>query len=174
VIQTTYHYPVLPDTKLKAEIFQQQWLHNLGMQVNLAAHEFSVHWQMIRDGDYAGVADYAFFAPYFDPNPFLEQFSTVGPGNPSGWTDPGYAAMLAEANRALDPRARMRRLVACEERLLRAMPFIPLYVDVWAYLQKPFVRGLRGNRLADMRSFKYAWIDTNWKPGAERPQMSPK
>jgi ABC-type transport system substrate-binding protein len=162
-VETTYHYPVLPDSQLKGEIFQEQWRRNLGIRVSLAAHEFSVHWEMIRNGNYDGVADYAFFAPYFDPNPFLEQFSTGGPGNPAGWTDPVYAGMLADANRTINPQTRMTRLADCEQRLMRAMPFVPLYVDAWAYLQKPFVRALRGNRLADMRSFKYAWIDTNWR-----------
>ncbi len=43
-----------------------------------------------------------------------------------------------------------------------AMPLIPMYFDVWAYLRKPYVRGLASN-LFDTRSFKYAWIERNWK-----------
>jgi len=35
--------------------------------------------------------------------------------------------------------------------------------DAWAYLRKPFVRGLTSN-LFDTRAFKYAWIDRNWRP----------
>jgi oligopeptide transport system substrate-binding protein len=164
VLDVTYHFPILSDSKLKAEVLQQQWRRNLGIRVNLAAREFNVHWQMVRDRDYSGVADYAFFAPYYDPNPFLEQFSTSGSGNPTGWTDPTYSSMLAEANRTLDPQARMTKLADCEKRLLISMPFVPLYLDTFAYLQKPFVRGLASNPLGDMRAFKYAWIDTRWRP----------
>jgi oligopeptide transport system substrate-binding protein len=163
-LEVTYHYPILPDTKPKFEILQEQWRRHLGIRVKAAPREFNIHWQMIRDGDYTGVADYALFAPYLDPNPFLEQFLAVGPGNPAAWTDPAYNAMLASANRTLEAAARMARLAQCEQYLLKAMPFIPLYFDVWAYLQKPYVKGLRGNRLADMRAFKYAWIDTHWRP----------
>jgi hypothetical protein len=44
-----------------------------------------------------------------------------------------------------------------------SMPLIPIYQNVWTYLQKPFVRGLAFNAL-DKHPFKYGWIDTNWRP----------
>ena len=71
--------------------------------------------------------------------------------------------MLAKANATLDPSVRAERLAGCEEHLLRAMPFVPVYHDVWAYPQKPYVRGISPN-VMDVHSFKYAWIDTNWRP----------
>ena len=43
------------------------------------------------------------------------------------------------------------------------MPVLPLYHNVQAYLQKPYVRGLPAGQV-DAVSFKYAWIDTNWQP----------
>ena len=161
-LEIEYHFPTLPETKLKGEMLQQQWRHHLGVRLNLVMREFSVHWKMVVDGDYSGVADYAFLPTYFDPNPYLDPFVSAGSGNPTGWTDPGYVSMLADANRTLHPSSRMAKLSACEERLLAAMPLLPLYFDAWAYLQKPFVRGLTSN-LFDIRAFKYAWIDTNWR-----------
>ena len=62
-----------------------------------------------------------------------------------------------------DPAARMQRLADCERYLLKSMPVIPIFHNVWLYLQKPFVRGLEGNAL-DKHPFKYSWIDTNWRP----------
>ena len=70
--------------------------------------------------------------------------------------------MLADANGTLDRGERMRKLAGCEEQMLGAMPIIPMYFDVWAYLRKPYVRGLTSN-LFDTRAFKYAWIDRNWR-----------
>jgi ABC-type oligopeptide transport system substrate-binding subunit len=162
-LDLAYHFPVLPETKLKAEMLQQQWRHHLGIRLNLTMREFSLHWKMVFNGDFSGVADCAFLPTYFDPNPYLDPFVTAGTGNPSGWTDPEYCSMLVDANRTLDTAGRMKKLARCEERLLRAMPVLPLYFDTWAYLQKPFVRGLTSN-LFDIRAFKYVWIDTNWKP----------
>jgi ABC-type oligopeptide transport system substrate-binding subunit len=72
--------------------------------------------------------------------------------------------MLGDANRTFSPQERMLKLRHCEQLLLSGMPFIPLYFDAWAYLQKPFVKGLRSNVLGDLRAFKYAWIDTKWRP----------
>ena len=88
VLDITYHFPILNDGKLKSEILQQQWHRNLGIRVNLAPREFNAHWQMVRDKEYSGVADYGFLITYYDPNPYLDPFSTPGPGNPTGWTDP--------------------------------------------------------------------------------------
>jgi hypothetical protein len=43
------------------------------------------------------------------------------------------------------------------------MPILPLCYNTWSILQKPFVRGLPPN-LLDLRLFKYASIDTDWRP----------
>jgi ABC-type transport system substrate-binding protein len=162
-LELTYHIAALSDYKLRGEMLQQQWRRNLGIRVNLAVHEFSVHWKMVLEGDYSGVAEYAFLMTYFDPNPYLDLFLTPGVGNPTGWTDPAYASMLANANRTLDRQERMTRLANCEKLLLRAMPVIPLYFEALTFLQKPFVSGLTSNPF-DIRAFKYARIDTNWRP----------
>ena len=58
---------------------------------------------------------------------------------------------------------RMRKLATCEERLLSAMPMLPLFFDSYAYLQKPYVKGMSLNVL-DLPAYKDIRIDTNWKP----------
>lgn len=161
-LEIVYHFAVFPETKLKSEILQQEWQRHLGIRVSLMVRAFDTHWNMVLEDAYAGVADFAFLPNYFDPNPFLDPFITAGDGNSSGWTDPVFASMLADANRTLDPQQRLAKLSGCEKHLLRAMPVLPLYTDVWALLQKPFVRGLTSN-LFDIRAFKYSWIDTNWR-----------
>ena len=70
------------------------------------------------------------------------------------------AASAAFAGATNDPKRRMERLSASEARLLRGMPFIPLYFDSWNYLERPEVRGLRLNPL-DVPSLKYVWIDSS-------------
>ena len=71
--------------------------------------------------------------------------------------------MLAQANSTLDNGERMRKQAECERYVLRSMINLPLFYNTWSCLQKPFVRGLPFN-LVDYRHFKYAWIDTNWRP----------
>ena len=70
--------------------------------------------------------------------------------------------MVDHANAEAKAPARMRKLAACEERLLRAMPVLPLFFDSYSYLQKPYVGGM--TREFDAPQFKYTWIDTNWRP----------
>ena len=46
---------------------------------------------------------------------------------------------------------------------VRAMPVIPIFHDTWTYLEAPYLRGLKPNPFAAPQ-FKYAWIDTTWRP----------
>ena len=110
----------------------------------------TMSWQRSRRGD------------YLDPNALLEWYVTGGPLSAS-WSDPKYDAMLAHAKATVDVAARMYGLAECETYLLRAMPILPLLFYGFAGFQKPYVRGL-GTNLLDAHPFKYAWIDTNWKP----------
>jgi ABC-type oligopeptide transport system substrate-binding subunit len=95
----------------------------------------------------------------------LDRRSFLGLGSLTlaGWFDPQYDSMLAKAKATVDPAIRMERLAECERYLLRAMPFVPVYHDVWAYPQKPYVRGIVPNAM-DVHPLKHAWIDTNWRP----------
>jgi len=161
-LEIQYHFPILPETRQVAEMLRQQWLHRLGIRLKLVPREFNAHWNMVLAAEFSGVAEFALAPLYFDPNPFLDPFVTVGSGNPTGWMDADYCALLAEANRTIAPNERIAKLAQCEERLLKAMPLIPFYWDAWTYLRKPFVRGL-GTNLFDTRAFKYAWIDRRWR-----------
>lgn len=47
--------------------------------------------------------------------------------------------------------------------LLQAMPILPLSHDVQPKLRESFLKRL-GSNLLNPEQFKYAWIDTNWRP----------
>lgn len=156
-------YPNFQETRLKAEILQSQWQNELTVRVNVTIQEFKTFLQNQYSLNYSGVTDSADWGYYRDPTWFLSEFTTGASANVAGWSDPHYDSLLAMATATLDRATRMERLAECERRLLRAMPFVPLYHDVWAYPQKPFVRGITPN-VMDAHPLKYAWIDTSWKP----------
>jgi oligopeptide transport system substrate-binding protein len=162
-LEVLYHFPMLPEARPKAEIVQQQWLHHLNISVKLMPREFNVHWRMVLEGDYTGVADFAALPLYLDPNGFLEKFSGEPNSNPSGWSDAAYISELKTANATLSRTVRMQRLARCEKRVLSAMPLLPCYYAAWSYLCKPFVCGF-DSHLFDVRAFKYVRIDPNWRP----------
>ena len=156
-------YPRRPSTQDLPEILQQQWRKTLGAEVVMSVQEEKAWLQRRNALQYRGVAERGWWGDYLDPNSFLEPFlsgpSIIG----SGWSDPRYDSMLAAANASADPSERMRKLAHCERFLLRAMPILPLYYNTLTYLQKPYVRGLEPRKVDIMR-FKYASIDTNWRP----------
>src|SRR5436305_13892849 len=45
-VEITYHFPELPETGPRAEMLQQQWLHNLGIRLKLAPRDFNAHTNM--------------------------------------------------------------------------------------------------------------------------------
>lgn len=146
-------------------ILQQQWRHTLGADVSLTAQEEKVWIQARGALAYKGVSERGWIGDYLDPNAFLEAFltgSNMSNISGAGWSDPRYDAMLAEANAATGPDERMRKLADCERHLLRHMPILPLYYNVFSYLRKPYVHGFDPRHLGLVR-FKHVWIDTSWR-----------
>jgi oligopeptide transport system substrate-binding protein len=153
-------FPDRTRSKEIAEILQAQWQANLGVRVNLMMLESNVCDQMAASVSYRGIIESGAGADYTDPNSILEVFT----GHfDSGWVDVGLGQLLEAANREFNTAERMRKLAACEERLLRAMPVLPLFFDSYCYLEKSYVRGMCTNVLG-LPQFKTAWIDMNWRP----------
>jgi oligopeptide transport system substrate-binding protein len=149
------------------EVLQDQWRGVLGVDVRIERQEFKVWIQSLIDVAYDGVAAGGWTAKYYDPNGFIDFFASGSDQSGTGWSDPTFDAMLAEANATVDPKERLRKLAACERFLLKAMPMLGIYAAFWPYLQKPYVRGMPHNPL-DERQFEYAWIDAHWGQAESR------
>ena len=143
-----------------AQILQAQWRANLGARVNLTMVEQNVWGQMATLVSYRGIIESGLGLDCADPQGIFDVFT--GRMDGSGWIDPGLDLLLDAANAEFDATVRMRKLAACEERLMRAMPVLPLFFDSYCYLEKPFVGGMTRNVLG-MPQFKTAWIDTKWR-----------
>ena len=153
----------LPLGPMIGPMLRQQLAEVLGAELSIDVQEHKAWEQTLLDLTYEGLADGGDWGTYVDPSYFLGKYVSGSSNNGTGWEDSRYDAMLAEANSVLDPAARMNGLAECERHVLRSMPTIPLCYNTWSYLQKPFVRGLPFN-LLDLRLFKYASIDTSWRP----------
>jgi len=123
------------------------WKQALGAQVSILNQEWKVYletrrfpqqWDMIRMGWIGG---------WEDPSIFLEVLLTGSDFNDSGFTDPEYDRMLAEANLLVDMKARAAALAAAESRMLEQYPVIPLYYYTTNRLVRPEVAGYRINIL---------------------------
>jgi ABC-type oligopeptide transport system substrate-binding subunit len=116
--------------------------------------------QTLASVSYRGIIESGSGPDYADPNGIFDDFT--GRIDGSGWVDAWFDQLLQAANAEFDTTVRMRKLAACEERLLRAMPVLPLFFDSYCYLEKPFVGGMTRN-VHGVPQFKTAWIDTNWR-----------
>lgn len=130
---------------------------NIEPRVNVM--EFSVLWPAYLAHALPGLVLAVSTMSYPDPYGLLSGWFT----DMVVWHDAAYVSELDEANGALDPQARMRRLARCEARLLEAMAVIPVCFMPNNYITKPYVRGMKRDLSGDIY-FRYAWIDTAWKP----------
>jgi oligopeptide transport system substrate-binding protein len=105
------------------------------------------------------------------PNTFIDFFVSGADQSGTGWSDPTFDSMLAEANATVDSNERLRKLADCERFLLKAMPMLGIYGASWPFLQKPDVRGIPSNPL-DENLFEYGWIDTRWRQPESRPSSA--
>lgn len=143
-----------------AEIMAQQWRTNLHIRPRLVPAEYNPAITDMRAGNFAVITD-AWSADFIDPMAMLTPaYVTVASG---GWTDARYLALLDDANLTRDPATRFRKLALAEARLMHEMPIIPVNFDHSHTLLKPYVRGLRADLLS-YTYFRYAWIDTGWRP----------
>lgn len=149
------------------EIVQQQWHDHLHVVVSLVSQEMKVFLQTQNNLQYNAVSQLSWIGDYIDPNTFLDLFESNSFNNGTGWADAKYDAMIREANSTTDATARFEKLSDCEKYLLKAMPAIPLYFATNVYLQKPYVRAFTPT-LNDLHSYKYVWVDRNWKEGSEQ------
>ena len=154
--------PIRNGSREVARIVQSQWRENLGVNLRLREVEETTWEQNAIHAEYRNAIEDSWTAFYEDPYDFLVEF---GPAHyvATTWTDPAFDTALEAANRLADADERSRALFACEEHILRAMPAVPISFETWAYFQAPYLRGMRPNPFG-ASIFKYAWIDTHWRP----------
>jgi oligopeptide transport system substrate-binding protein len=142
-----------------AEILQERWRRELGVEVVIVQKEFKMFLAAINDQS----RDYTFArgrwnAEFPDPLTFLGIFATGNGVNGTGWSDPNYDALLAAANAELDPGRRLAALERAETYLLDHTPIAPVYWGTRTILVHPSVRGWKNSPLL-FRNYKDVWLE---------------
>jgi oligopeptide transport system substrate-binding protein len=116
---------------------QDMWERELGVRVNLAKQEWKVYLNSMSTLDY-DIARSSWVGDYPDPNTFLDMFLTGGGNNRTGWSNPDYDRLIADAAREVDPARRMAILREAETLLVaREAPICPLYYYVGIQIYDP-------------------------------------
>jgi oligopeptide transport system substrate-binding protein len=127
---------------------QSMWRRELGVNVQLLRQEWKVYLRSLSSLDF-DIARSSWVGDYPDPNTFLDMFVTGGGNNRTGWGDPRYDKLIADAAAETDPAGRHDILRAAEKILVcQQMPVCPLYFYVGIQLHAADkLGGIDGNLL---------------------------
>jgi oligopeptide transport system substrate-binding protein len=127
-----------------AEVIQQQWNNNLGIDVELRNLEWATFLDTLQQKQYQ-VARSGWIGDYPDPNTFLDMFVTDGANNQTGWSNETYDKLIKDAAAESDPHKRMEILHEAETILMEELPIIPIYFYVSINMVHPRVKGFSAN-----------------------------
>lgn len=127
-----------------AEVIQQQWKENLGIDIELRNLEWAVYLDSVSKTDF-DIARAGWVPDYSDPNTFLDMFVTGGGHNNTNWGLPEYDRLIAAA--AAEPNAakRLDVLHQAEQLLMDELPIIPIYSYVTINLVNTRVKNFAPN-----------------------------
>jgi oligopeptide transport system substrate-binding protein len=121
------------------------WKEALGVKTTLYAEEFRALLQSVQSRKDTQVFRSSWVGDFNDAYTFLQLLQTGFGINLTGYSNPRYDTLLAEATRQPD-LARRRALLEESERVMLAdTPVIPLYFYVSKHLVKPYVQGWQDN-----------------------------
>ncbi|RRJ94412.1 peptide ABC transporter substrate-binding protein [Opitutaceae bacterium TAV4] len=146
-------YNSMESHKQLAEAIQQMWKRNLGIDIVLRNEEWKVYLETVNRLDY-DIARFGWNGDYPDPYSFLDLWITGGGNNNTGYANPAYDRLLADALAAPATAARHAVYQKLDDILTRDAPGIPLYFYKRVYAISPRVRHWMPNVL-DMRAWQY-------------------
>lgn len=123
--------------KLIAEIIQDTWKRELGIDVKLENKEWKTYLTAIDKLNYE-VARAGWIGDYNDPTTFLGIFTTGNGNNDTGWGNPEFDKLIAGAYAEVDAAKRRKMLEDAEKIMMDEMPIIPIY-----YYKTPNLIGKR-------------------------------
>ncbi len=122
------------------EAVQAMWQRELGVRITIALLEQKVMIQNQQTLNFTIGAN-GWVADFADPVTFLDVFVTNGGNNWTGWSNPAYDRLIAEAARTLNPADRYEIFQQAEALLLDQAPVIPLVFGARNFLIDPAVQG---------------------------------
>lgn len=155
-LKLSYNFINRPDTRRYAIALQAMW-KMIGVQVELQAKEFAIHYDLLKTGNFEmGNAGWIF--DYSDAQSvlFLFQSSNVGLNYP-GYKSPVFDKLMAQADAEKDVVVRGKLLGQAEQVLLNDVAIAPSSFQFIRPLVKPYVanwmhtaRGVNRTRFLDV------------------------
>ncbi len=141
---TSILYNTSENHRTIAQVVQDNWAVELGVDVQLINQEWKVYLETMEDLDY-NVARAGWIGDYVDPDTFLSLWRSFDENNNTGYDNPQYDALMEAQIAETDPAERRAILLEAEELLIRDMPVMPIYFYSQFHLVNPQVRGWEMN-----------------------------
>ncbi|HEX4086628.1 MAG TPA: peptide ABC transporter substrate-binding protein [Chthoniobacteraceae bacterium] len=139
----TYLYSTGEVNEAIAVELQSMFKRELGVQISLQRQEWKVYLNSMNNLDF-DMCRASWVGDYDDPNTFLDMFVTGGGNNDTGFADPAYDALIADAAKQVDQQKRFAIFRQAEHILIsEEAPVCPLYFYVG-------IQFYNGNRLGGM------------------------
>ena len=144
-----YLYIPQPIERNIAVELQAMWQKNLGVTVNLKTQEQKIWLSSMRSLDYH-LCRSSWIGDYNDPGTFLEMFLSDSGNNRTGWKNPDFDALIADAAREPDPAKRNTLFQQAEKRLIHDESVVlPVYFYVGVQFYHDRLTGIRPNLIDD-------------------------
>ena len=126
-----------------AQVIQQDWKNNLGIEVRLENMEWRTFLSNVSETQF-DIARAGWIGDYPDPNTFLDMFVTDGPNNQTNWSNQQYDELI-ESAKTLRGDERLKALSDAEKILMEEQPIIPIYYYVSKNMVSDRVKGFSAN-----------------------------
>ena len=123
-----------------AEVIQQMWATELGINIRLVNMEWKVYLAQTQTGNY-DIARAGWISDYVDPNSFLDLWITGGGNNRAGWSNTEYDRHIRAASETQNTAERFEHFQQAEKILMQESPIMPVYFYRSKSLIAPSVRG---------------------------------
>ena len=136
-----YLYHTTEMNKQIAEILQEMWNKNLGINIELVNQEFKVNVQTVQKMDYQ-IARCGWQGDYADPLTFLNIFVTGNGQNRPRYSNAQYDKLIATALGSTDQAVRFDAMRQAERLLMDNMIVAPIFFQQSGTLRWPKVQGI--------------------------------
>lgn len=140
-----------------AEIIQQMWKDELGIEIRLMNQEWKVYLDSIARLEY-DLGRAGWIGDYLDPSTFLDLWISSSGNNQTGFANSEYDRLIDLAARSFEHNERMEYFQQAERVLLDELPVLPIYYYVSSKLIRESVQGWYPN-LLDRHPYKYVYLE---------------
>ncbi|HHU07720.1 MAG TPA: peptide ABC transporter substrate-binding protein, partial [Clostridiaceae bacterium] len=118
---------------------QQMYKQNLGIEMEIVSAEWTVYYDQVVQLDY-DICAMGELGGYLHPTSFLSTYVGEKPPLETGWRNPEFDRLIAEAIKVVDPAESEALMHQAEDLFMNDYPLLPLYSGTQPMLVKEYVK----------------------------------